>query len=167
MARGFRAFCAGSSAVERQPFPRNGLEGGGSIPPPRAFGPIAQWQSNGRNDPGVAGSIPARPSKMFAIGRRDLPAGLRMAQMCHALRYYAEAFPYIEADWFRHSNTLVLLEVEDIDQLRALAVRARAHGSSLVEFSEPDMEDEGVTALALGPEAERLVSSLPLALKKS
>ena len=103
------------------------------------------------------------PVKLYIVGRRDLPPGLRAAQMLHAARCFQEEHPEIERRWFRTSNTIVLLEVPDGDALEALAERAREEGVVLTEFSEePDL---GLTALALGPEARRLTSSLPLALK--
>ena len=91
--------------------------------------------------------------------------GLRVAQMFHALRQFASDYPYLEARWFRDSNTIVLLEVPDGEALAELASRARAKGVTLTEFSEPDFLPFGLTALALGPDARRLVSSLPLALR--
>jgi hypothetical protein len=100
---------------------------------------------------------------MFAVGRSDLPPGLRTAQMCHALRGYASQYPYIESEWYLRSNTLVLLEVRGGAELDELAERANKLGITVTEFSESD--DLGLTALALGPDAARLVSSLPLALR--
>jgi hypothetical protein len=87
--------------------------------------------------------------------------------MFHALRDYASKYPYLEACWYRDSNTIVLLEVPDGEALMELASRVRKAGATGTEFSEPDFLDVGLTALALGPDAARLVSSLPLALKSS
>ena len=111
--------------------------------------------------PEAARSSRATPPKLFVVGRQDLPPGLRVAQMFHAARQFAEDHPEVEGTWFRESNTIVLLEVPDEAALRELA--SRAEGVPTSEFSEePDL---GLTALALGPDARRLVSSLPLALK--
>lgn len=112
----------------------------------------------------VAGSIPAAP-KLHAIGRADLSPGLRVAQMFHALRQFASDYPFVESEWYRNSNTIVLLEAPDGEALQALADKAREKGATVTEFSEPDFLDVGITALALGPDAWRLVSSLPLALR--
>lgn len=112
----------------------------------------------------VAGSSPAAP-KLYAVGRADLPPGLRVAQMFHALRQFASDYPFVESEWYRNSNTIVLLEAPDGEALQELASRARAKGATVTEFSEPDFLDVGITALALGPDAWRLVSSLPLALR--
>jgi len=85
--------------------------------------------------------------------------------MFHALRQYASEYPFVESEWFRNSNTIVLLEAPDGEALSDLASRARAKGVTVTEFSEPDFLDVGLTALALGPDARKLVSSLPLALR--
>jgi len=85
--------------------------------------------------------------------------------MFHALRQFASDYPFVESEWYRNSNTIVLLEAPDGEALQELASRARAKGATVTEFSEPDFLDVGITALALGPDAWRLVSSLPLALR--
>lgn len=83
--------------------------------------------------------------------------------MFHAARSFQDQHPDLESRWFRESNTIVLLEVPDEAALQELASRASASEIESSEFSEePDL---GLTALALGPSAHRLVSSLPLALK--
>lgn len=103
--------------------------------------------------------------KLFIVGRSDLPAGLRAAQMFHAARQFAADFPEQEAAWFRESNTIVLLEVSDGEELETLATRCRDSGVHVAAFSEPDFLDVGLTALAIGPAGSRLVSSIPLAFK--
>lgn len=112
----------------------------------------------------VAGSSPATP-KFYIVGRKDLPLGMRAAQMFHAARHFQDEHRELEEKWFRESNTIVLLEVEDGDALAELASKARAQGVEITEFSEPDFLDVGITALALGPDASRLVASLPLAFR--
>lgn len=110
-----------------------------------------------------AGSSPAAPTKLYAVGRADLPSGLRVAQMFHALRQFQNDHNEIEAQWYRNSNTIILLEVQDGEALTELASRACVKRVTLSEFSEEPAL--GLTALALGPDAWRLVSSLPLALR--
>lgn len=66
----------------------------------------------------------------------------------------ARAYPFVEAAWWRDSNTLVMLETEDIKQLE---LAARAAGVTCVHFVEPDWQPEGtLTALVLG-DGKRLV----------
>jgi peptidyl-tRNA hydrolase len=116
----------------------------------------------------VAGSSPAASAgKLYIVGRSDLAPGLRVAQMFHAAREFACRHPYVEGRWFAESNTIVLLEVPDRAAMEALVERARSAGVTMADFAEPDFLDVGTTAVALGPDARRLVSSLPLALKAS
>lgn len=154
--------CVGSSTVERLD-PRV-LEVGGSTPSPRPPGAKCQRPHAESNALRGAGSTPAAPiRKLYIVGRRDLPPGLRVAQMFHAARQFADDHPETEGTWFRESNTIVLLEVPDREALEALVARAQDRGVEASEFSEED--DLGLTALALGPSARRIVSSLPLALR--
>ena len=111
------------------------------------------------------GSIPRRGTKLYAIVCSGLSPGAKACQAAHALRAFADAYPFIEAAWWRHSNTLVLLEADEA-ALHALEARASAEGVSCVRFVEPDWAPEGtLTALVVGPEGRRLVSSLPLAFR--
>lgn len=102
--------------------------------------------------------------KLYVITRADLSAGARCAQSCHALRLFAEEHPDADREWYRASNNLVVLEAQDEGALLGLAAKAKSLGVPASEFREPDFAD-AVTAIALGGDAQRLVSSLPLALK--
>lgn len=111
--------------------------------------------------PKAAGSSPARPSKLYAVVRSGLPPCAKACQAAHALRAYVDAYPEIEKRWWTESNTLVLLETDCLEELER---QAHAKGASCVRFVEPDWAPEGtLTALALGPDAKRLVCRLPLA----
>jgi hypothetical protein len=120
--------------------------------------------TTGSNDPRLnkeVGSIPTERSKLYAVVRADLDPGSKACQAAHALRQYAEAYPFVEAAWWRASNTLVMLET---DQLEALEAGAHAAGVSCTRFVEPDWAPEGtLTALVLGPDGKRLVRGLKLA----
>lgn len=99
--------------------------------------------------------------KLFAVLRKDLHPGAKACQAIHAVRAYAQEYPFIEAMWWRNSNTIVLLETEDLLSLEA---KAQSKGITCVRFVEPDWAPEGtLTALAFGPDAKSLLSSLPLA----
>lgn len=82
--------------------------------------------------------------------------------MFHAARLYASEFPYVESEWYRRSNTIVLLEVPDRQALEELYEKSR-NANTVVAFHEEGVD--GVTALCLGPDASKLVSSIPLAFK--
>lgn len=52
--------------------------------------------------------------------------------------------------WYRESNTLAFLEVQDEESLRRLTARARDLRAPVCEFREPDLGDS-LTAVAVGP----------------
>ena len=150
----------GSSKVEHP----GTQEGEGSVPSPR----VCRGGVNG-STPSLMNSeekgqyLPAANHKLYVIGRCDLLPGLRAAQMVHVLRLYAAQYPFIESRWYTESNTIVLLEACESD-LKALVERGRDRGVTMSVFSEPDVVD-GLTAVAIGPDGWRLVSSFPLAFK--
>lgn len=102
--------------------------------------------------------------KLYVVTRSDLSPGARCAQSCHAIRLFAEEHPEADREWYRGSNNLVVLEAENEGALLGLAAKARSESIPAVEFREPDFAD-AVTAIAVGGEAGRFLSSLPLALK--
>lgn len=69
--------------------------------------------------------------------------------------------------WHTESNFLVVLAVEDEDALLDLLDHVCDRDIKYVDFIEPDLNNEH-TAIALEPsvEAEKLVASLPLALRE-
>lgn len=101
--------------------------------------------------------------KLYLVVRRDLSPGRRAAQLCHAMRQFADDHPAAERVWFEASNTLVLLEVDDEPALAVLASAATKDGIAVSRFHEPDLGG-ALTAIALGPSARSLVRRLPLAL---
>lgn len=100
--------------------------------------------------------------KLYVIVRADLPAGAQLAQSVHAAIAFAIEHRERTRGWHADSNNLVVLAVPDEVALSALS--ASAAELDHVEFREPDFGGE-LTAIALGAGAERLVSSLPLALR--
>jgi hypothetical protein len=90
----------------------------------------------------------------------DLEPGAKACQAAHALRQYAEEFPFIEGRWWRESNTLVLLQH---DRLGLLLQRALEAGVTCVPFVEPDWDPDGtLTALAFGPDAGDFLKGIRL-----
>jgi peptidyl-tRNA hydrolase len=102
--------------------------------------------------------------KLYVIVRADLSPGQQAVQCCHAITDFAFEWPEIYREWYHTSNVLALLSVPDRPALKRLIERADLQGVSWSCFTEPDLHDEG-TAVVLGPEGRKLVSSLPLALK--
>lgn len=140
-------------------------EVGGSSPSPNTNASVAERHSIQSNDLKDAGSSPAGRAKLFVVVRKNMSAGAKACQAAHALRTYADAYPFIESKWWKQSNTLVILEHDDLEALEAEAHRA---GVSCIRFMEPDWDANGVlTALALGPDAFKILRRLPLAFGKS
>ena len=102
--------------------------------------------------------------KLFLVTRRDLTAGLRAAMLCHALREFGAGHGKIDEEWYSTSNTLVLLETENLDSLLALADQAVREGVPLSRFEEPDLGG-ALAALAIAPSGRKLVRDLPLAFQ--
>ncbi len=95
-------------------------------------------------------------TRLYVVVRGDLPAGLQMAQACHAAR----AYPGRPED-----ENLIVLTVPDQRALWWLLVKAGMPETpcTVAPFAEPDL-DYQLTALALsGPGAKKLVHTLPLA----
>lgn len=125
----------------------------GSIPASSSSGPEAPRRGNGSNDPVEAGSTPARSAKLYGVVRGDLSAGMRAAQVSHALIEWTCRFG-------RPPENLVVLQVPDEDALLDLVGRL-ADDCRRHLFHEPDLDGEA-TALSVGPEGWRQLSSLPL-----
>ncbi len=135
-------------------------EVGGSSPSSPTSGPVRLRQpSGGSNDPADEGAIPSRTAKLYCVVRGDLKPGLRAAQAGHALIYWALAFG-------RPPDNLVILEVGDLRELIDLSYDVAKAGFRFSLFQEPDVDNEP-TAIAVGPEGYRLLSSLPLAFRQS
>jgi peptidyl-tRNA hydrolase len=105
------------------------------------------------------------PDKLFIVTRADLPPGAIAAQSTHVALAFAVEHPEVFRVWHGGSNNIVLLSVPDEGALVRLASRAVKADVECTFFKEPDFGDS-VTAVAIGPSGWRLVSSLPLALRK-
>ncbi len=104
--------------------------------------------------------------KLYVIARADLAPGVLLAQACHAAIAYGFRHPEEAAAWFWDSSNLVILECPDEAGIRRLTELAKAASIPYVLFKEPDL-DMAVTAAAFGGGIRKLVSSLPLALRKA
>lgn len=104
-------------------------------------------------------------AKVYLVTRQNLSPGQQAVQAAHALQEFNQHHPEQARAWYQSSNTLALLATKDEEALVALHRQARALGLPVCPFHEPDLNNQ-LTALALGPEAARLVRRLPLALKE-
>ncbi len=104
-------------------------------------------------------------NRLFLVVRADIPPGLQASQLVHASCEFAFERPSEYAQWFKESKNVVLLQVPDEPTLIELWQRVKSFGlEASAGFREPDLSDE-LTAVAFGDEAQRYLSSLPLALR--
>lgn len=108
------------------------------------------------------------PARFYIVVRSDLPPGPQLAQSTHAAIQFSQEWPDLIGPWFRESNYLVVVTVENEEALWAIADQARELGVRYSAVEEPDMKNTW-TALALAPgETARLICScMPLALKEA
>ena len=84
------------------------------------------------------------------------------------MRQFTEEHPEIDKQWFKSSNYIVLLSVENEEALENLIAIASIKNVRLAIFREPDIGNQ-ITAIAFEPgeQSRRLCSRLKLALNES
>lgn len=84
------------------------------------------------------------------------------------MRQWSQDHPDLDQVWFTESNYLICLSVPDLGALELLSLEAFLLDIPQAEFREPDLSDE-LTAIVLAPGevSAKLLSRLPLALKKA
>lgn len=102
--------------------------------------------------------------KLYVVVRADLGPGQQMAQSIHAFREFGEAFPKEEAEWYRKSNHICVLEIANADELLSLKAEAAKRGMKSAWFLEPAY-GYSVTAIAFEPTdaVSEFLRYLPLA----
>lgn len=105
--------------------------------------------------------------KLFVVTRRDISPGYQGVQSQHALRQFTADHPERDAEWFKASNYLAWLSVEDEVELMRLVAAAKDHGLKWSAFREPDVGGQ-ITAIAIEPHPKtiEICKGLPLALKE-
>jgi peptidyl-tRNA hydrolase len=104
-----------------------------------------------------------RPKRLYVVTRRDLPPLTCAVQSCHAAIQFCHDHPSEETEWFKTSNHLVILGVDDELALTELYRRAEWDNLKVSAFREPDLGDQ-LTAIALEPgkRSSRFCRRLPL-----
>lgn len=102
--------------------------------------------------------------KLYVVVRADLPPAQQAVQGLHAARQLQEDHSSLERAWFKSSNTVALLQVDDEAELVALERQARMTGIAGAIFREPDLGDQATALALLGPGAKKLLRALPRAL---
>ncbi len=79
------------------------------------------------------------------------------------MREWSEFHPDIDKEWYKSSNYLALLSVENEKDLLSLLERAEKRNILCSYFREPDLDDE-ITAIVLEPglDSRRLTSHIKL-----
>ena len=74
-------------------------------------------------------------------------------------------YPQLTGEWFRDSNYICILEIDNEQELIKLFDRAVRENISVSRFVEPDFNDSLTTiALAPGSQSKKLCNNLKLAL---
>lgn len=104
--------------------------------------------------------------KLYLITRRDISPGYQGVQACHAMRQFTADHPERDIEWFKSSNYLAFLSVQNEIELMRLLVAASDHGVRTSAFREPDVGG-AITAIALEPHPKtiELCKNLQLALR--
>lgn len=103
--------------------------------------------------------------KLYVISRRDLEPGAQAVQGMHAMREFAAEYPELELEWYKTSNHLCFLSVENESELFKLIHKAEAQKLKVSFFREPNF-DNAITACCIEPteEGRQFCAGLPLCL---
>ena len=95
-----------------------------------------------------------------------MTAGYRAVQSTHAAINFIFEHPGRAGPWWKESNYLVQLEVNNEDELKALIQKLDRHQLCYSAFREPDIGNQ-ITAVAIEPSeiTQKLVRKLPLLFK--
>jgi hypothetical protein len=106
--------------------------------------------------------------KLYIVGRNDLPAGAQACQAIHATREFQEKHPEAERKWYKDSNHVALLAVDDEATLRNYIYEARRQGILYAVFHEPDLDNQ-LTAVVFDAtlESRTMLQSVKSALKQN
>jgi len=104
--------------------------------------------------------------KLYLVTRKDISPGYQAVQSAHALRLFSEEHPEIDREWYKVSNYLCLLAVQNESELYSLIGQAKDLEINISVFREPDINNE-ITAIAIAPgiKSKELCSKLKLALR--
>lgn len=103
---------------------------------------------------------------MVVITRSDLTPGQQAVQSAHAAINFNYEHPDRAGPWFKDSNYLVLLSLENENELIKFIEKCENKNIKYTTFNEPDLNNE-ITAIALEPSitTQKMVSNIPLLFK--
>lgn len=108
--------------------------------------------------------------KLYVVVDARLTPGQKMAQAIHAFREFIDYYPDLEAEWYRDSNYICVLEAPTEAHIMDLCNLANESGIRFAYFEEPHYRDTlWVTAAAFEPGqlTSNFLQHLPLAGKPS
>lgn len=100
--------------------------------------------------------------KLYMVTHEGLSVGQQSVQMAHALVEFQREHSDLFSRWYKESNTLVQLAVPTKRHLITVLNEARLLKIEASAFHEPAF-DLQLTAIALAPKAESLLTSFALA----
>ena len=102
----------------------------------------------------------------MTVTRSDLSDGYKAVQSTHAAINFTFEHPSRAGPWFKNSNYLVQLEIENEAQLEKLINNCEKEKIAHTIFREPDIGNQ-ITAIAIepSPKTQKLVGKLPLLFK--
>lgn len=105
--------------------------------------------------------------KLYVVTRRDIAPGYQGVQSQHAAIQFVMDHSDRGAEWFKNSNYLAWLSVENEVELMRLITCAQDAGLRWSAFREPDVGGQ-ITAIALEPHPKtaELCKGLPLSLRE-
>jgi peptidyl-tRNA hydrolase len=97
------------------------------------------------------------------VTRSDLSPGQQAVQAGHAAINFCFEHPARASPWFKDSNTLAYLQVDNEKALKELIYKARDQDITMTIFREPDLNNS-ITSIALEPgmKTQKLTSKLKL-----
>ena len=96
-------------------------------------------------------------SKVYVLVRGDLSRSQQAVQACHATSVLVNT---LSLNWSH--QTMVVLKVKDLTDLLIWRERIIANKQTIVQFDEPDLNDETTAIAAYGPELDGMLAYLPL-----
>ena len=106
-------------------------------------------------------------SKLRIITRRDIHPGAQIAQATHSEKLFSVEYPAQSENWYKISQHVACLSIEDEESLLALAEKLRKKGVCVSVFREPDYNNQATSITVEACEtAARFTTHLPLALKE-
>lgn len=117
--------------------------------------------------------IPQEPSsqlkedKLYLVTHNQLSSGYQTAQTAHVIAEFYNQQPEAANRWHSLSNSLIVLEAKDAEQLYSLYEQAVEAGHTVTVFREPDLGD-AITSIAFNPgqTVPAFLAQLPCAGRK-